>query len=52
MKNFVANDIVHVVGDSHVLGSVQMVSHKLKICALKERRIPQVQLGIEVKVQL
>ena len=38
VKNFAANNIVQVAGVSHVLGSVQRVSHKLKICASKERR--------------
>ena len=45
---------IQVVEVSHVLGSVQMVSHKLEICATKERRLlqDQVQLGIGAKVQL
>ena len=39
---------------SHVLGSMQSVSHRLEIYALRERRLlqDQVQYGIEVKVQL
>ena len=54
VKNFVANNIIQVAGVSHVLGSVQRVSHKLEICVSKERRLlqDQVQLGIRVKVQL
>ena len=45
---------IQVTGVSHVLGSVQMISHKLEICASSERRLPQdqVQLSIGVKVQL
>ena len=43
-----------VVGVSHILGSVQRVSHKLEVCASKERILlqDQVQLGIGAKVQL
>ena len=54
MKNFVANDIIQLAGVSHVLGSMQRVSHRLEICASKERRLlqDQVQLGIGAKVQL
>ena len=54
VKNFVANNIIQVAGVSHVLGSVQRVSHRLEICASKQRRLlqDQVQLGIETKVQL
>ena len=39
---------------SHILGSVQRDSHRLEICASKERRLlqDQVQLGIGVNVQL
>ena len=39
---------------SHVLGFVQSISHKLEVCASKERRLlqDQVQLGIGAKVQL
>ena len=45
---------VQVAGVSHILGSVQKVSHKLEIYASKERRLlqDQVQLGIKAKVQL
>ena len=45
---------IQVAGVSHVLGSMQRVSHELEICASKERRLlqDQVQLGIEAKVQL
>ena len=45
---------VQVAGVNHVLGSVQMVSHKLKVCASKERKLlqDQVQLRIGAKVQL
>jgi len=45
---------VQVAGFSHVLGSVQRVSHRLKICVSRERRLlqDQVQLGIGAKVQL
>ena len=41
-------------GVSHVLGSMQRISHKLEVCASKERRLlqDQVQLGITAKVQL
>ena len=41
-------------GVSQVLGSVQRASHKLEICALRERMLlqNQVQLGIRAKVQL
>ena len=54
MKNFAANNIVQVTGVSYVLGSVQRVSHRLEIYALKERELlqDQVQLSFEVKVQL
>ena len=46
--------IVQVAGVSHILGSVQMVSHKLEVCVSKERKLlqDQVQLGIGAKVQL
>ena len=39
---------------SHILGSVQRVSHRLEIYVSKERRLlqDQVQLGIGVNVQL
>jgi len=45
---------VQVAGISHILGSMQRVSHRLEICASKERILlqDQVQLGIGVKVQL
>ena len=45
---------VQVAGVSHVLGSMQRVSHKLEVCALRERRLlqDQVQLGIGANVQL
>ena len=45
---------IQVSGVSHVLGSMQRVSHELEICASKERRLlqDQVQLGIKVKDQL
>ena len=45
---------IQVAGVSHVLGSMQRVSHKLEVCASKERRLlqDQVQLGIGAKVQL
>ena len=54
VKNFAANNIIQVAGVSHVLGSMQMVSHRLEICALKGRRLlqNQVQLGIRMIVQL
>ena len=54
VKNFAANNIIQVAGVSHVLGSMQMVSHRLEICALKGRRLlqNQVQLGIRTIVQL
>ena len=54
VNNFATNNIIQVVGVSHVLGSVQRVSHRLEICASKERRLlqDQVQLGIQAKVQL
>ena len=53
VKNFTTN-IIQVAEVSHVLGSVQRVSHKLGFYASRERRLlqDQVQLGIEVKVQL
>ena len=53
-KNFAADNIVQVDGVSHILGSVQRVSHILEICASKERKLlqDQVQLGIGAKVQL
>jgi len=37
---------------NHVLGSVQRISHRLEICALRERRLlqDQIQLGIGEKV--
>ena len=52
MKIFAANNIVQVAGVSYVLGSVQIVSHRLEICASKKGRLlqDQVQLGIGVKV--
>ena len=45
---------IQVAEISHVLESVQMVRHKLEVCASNERRLlqDQVQLDIEVKVQL
>ena len=45
---------VQVTGVSHILGSVQMVSHKLDVCASRERKLlqDQVQLSIGAKVQL
>ena len=45
---------IQVVGVSHVLGLMQRDSHRLEICASKERRLlqDQVQLGIGAKVQL
>ena len=45
---------IQVAKVSHVLGSVQRVSHKLEVYASKEGRLlqDQVQLGIRVKVQL
>ena len=45
---------VQVAGVSHLLGFMQRVSHKLEICAAKEKRLlqDQVQLGIGAKVQL
>ena len=55
VKNFAANNIFFkLLGVSHVLGSMQMVSHRLEICALKGRRLlqNQVQLGIRTIVQL
>ena len=54
MRNFAANNIIQVVGVSHILGSMQRVSNRLEICASRERRLlqDQVQLGIEAKVQL
>ena len=54
VKNFAANNIVQIAGVSHVLRSVQRVSHRLEICASRERRLlqGQVQLGVRVKVQL
>ena len=54
VKNFAANNIVQVTGVSYVLGSVQRVSHRLEIYALKERGLlqDQVQLSFEVKFQL
>ena len=44
---------VQVAGVSHVLGSMQMISHKLEVCASKEGRLlqDQIQLGIGAKVQ-
>ena len=41
VKNFAANNIIQVAGVSHVLGSVQRVSHRLEICASRERRLLQ-----------
>ena len=54
VKNFIANNFIQVARISHILGSVQRVSHKLKICVSRERRLlqDQVQLDIEAKVQL
>ena len=54
VKNFAANNIIQVAGVSHVLGSMQIFSHRLEICALKGRRLlqNQVQLGIRTIVQL
>ena len=54
VKNFATNNIIQVVGVSHILGFVQRISHRLEICASKERRLlqNQVQLGIRVNVQL
>ena len=54
VKNFVAKTSFKVAGVCHILGSVQRVTHKLEICASRERRLlqDQVQLDIEVKVQL
>ena len=45
---------VQVAGVGHVLGSVQMVSHRLEICASRKRKLlhDQVQLSIRMKVQL
>ena len=45
---------IQVAGLSHILESVQRVSHRLEICASRERRQlqDQVQLDIGVKVQL
>ena len=45
---------IQVAGVSHILGSMQMVNHRLKICVSKEKRLiqDQFQLGIEAKVQL
>ena len=44
---------IQVAGVSHVLGSMQMVSHKLEVCASKEGSLlqDQIQLGIGAKVQ-
>ena len=41
-------------GVSHIIGSMQRVSHELEIWASRERRLlqDQVKLGIEAKVQL
>ena len=46
--------IIQVTRISHVLGSVQKVSHILEVCASKEKMLlqDQVQLSIGVKVQL
>ena len=46
--------IIQVAGVSHVLGSVQKISHRLEICTSNERKLPQnqVQLGIGAKIQL
>ena len=54
VKNFATNNIIQFAGVSHVLGSMQMVSHRLEICELKGRRLlqNQVQLGIRTIVQL
>ena len=54
MKNFTANNIIQVAGVSHVLESVQRISHRLEICVSRERRLLQdkVQLDIKVKVQM
>ena len=45
---------IQVAEISHVLESVQMVRHKLEVCASKERKLlqDQVQFGIGAKVQL
>ena len=45
---------VQAAGVSHVLRSMQKVSHKFEVCASKEIRLlqDQVQLGIGAKVQL
>ena len=45
---------VQVAGVSQVLGSVQRISHKLEVCASRERMLlqNQIQLGIGAKVQL
>ena len=45
---------IQVARVNHVLESVQMVRHKLEVCASNERRLlqDQVQLGIGAKVQL
>ena len=52
VKNFAATTSFKVARVNHVLGSVQRVSHRLEICAPRERRLlqDQVQLGIEEKV--
>ena len=54
VKNFAVNNIIQVAGVSHILGSMQRVSHRLEICASRKRRLlqDQVQLGIKVMVQL
>ena len=45
---------IQVAGFSHVLRSMQKVSHKLEVCASREKMLlqDQVQLGIGTKVQL
>ena len=54
VKNFAVNNIYSSCWSQSRTGSVQRVSHKLEVCASKERRLlqDQVQLGIGVKVQL
>ena len=54
MKRITLQSIsVQVAGVSYVLGFMQMVSHKLEVCALKEGRLlqDQIQSGIGAKVQ-
>ena len=54
VKNFAANNIIQVARVSHVLRSMQRVSHRLEICVSGERRLlqDQVWLDIEANVQL